>query len=156
MCKVCASRAQLIFLQFFSKFTCTRCPKTPQNYCKNQLLLKFECSLELVVAIMKQSKNFEQFIKYQCNSSALIYDMNNVHGCWVSCQGSRINYWGGAAVNSGKCACGMTNSCAGGRNVIEMWMIIHEGSGYLRNKSTLPVTELRFRDTGDSENHTLE
>ena len=80
------------------------CPKTPQNYCKNQLLLKFECSLEQVVAIMKQSKNFEQFIRYQCNGSALIYDMNNMHGCWVSRQGSRMNYWGGAAVNSGKCA----------------------------------------------------
>ena len=63
-----------------------------------------------------------------------------------------MNYWGGAAVGSGKCACGMTNSCAGGGNCNcdkndNVW---REDSGYLTDKNTLPVTELRFGDTGES------
>ncbi|CAB4032628.1 Hypothetical predicted protein, partial [Paramuricea clavata] len=72
-------------------------------------------------------------------------------GWWVSRQGSQMNYWGGAAVNSGKCACGMTNSCAGGWkcNCDKNDQTWREDSGYLTDKNTLPVTELRFGDAGD-------
>ena len=64
--------------------------------------INYDISMEHIVAIMKQSKYCEQFIKYECYQSVLLYDLNDLHG------------WGGAAVDSGKCACGMTNSCAGG------------------------------------------
>ena len=72
-----------------------------------------------------------------------------------------MNYWGGAAVDSGKCARGMTNSCAGGGkcNCDKNDGTWREDSGYLTDKSTLPVTELSFGDTGDSfesEYQTLE
>ena len=76
--------------------------------------INYDISMEHIVAIMKQSKYCEQFIKYECYESVLLYHLNDLHGWWVSRQGSRMNYWGGAAVDSGKCACGMTNSCAGG------------------------------------------
>jgi hypothetical protein len=112
--------------------------------------IKYDISMEQIVAIMKQSKNCEQFIKYECYNSILTY--TTPYGWWVSRQGTRMNYWGGAAVNSGKCACGMTNSCAtSGKkcncdNNDNAW---REDSGYLTDKNTLPVTELRFGDAGD-------
>ena len=113
--------------------------------------IKYDISMEQIVSIMKQSKNCEQFIRYQCFRSMLFQSPG--FGWWVSRQGSRMNYWGGAVVNSGKCACGMTNSCAGGSkcncdNNDGTW---REDSGYLADKSTLPVIELRFGDTGTTK-----
>ena len=115
--------------------------------------IKYDISMEQIVAIMKQAKNCEQFIKYECYASVFRFSSAGTYqGWWVSRQGSQMNYWGGAAVNSGKCACGMTNSCATSgmkcncdRND-ETW---REDSGYLTDKNTLPVTELRFGDAGD-------
>ncbi|XP_028393393.1 uncharacterized protein LOC114517773 isoform X1 [Dendronephthya gigantea] len=116
--------------------------------------IKYEISMEQIVAIMKQSMNCEQFIKYECYNSVLIY-FTNPFGWWVSRQGSKMNYWGGAAVDSGKCACGMTNSCAGGRkcNCDKNDWAWREDSGYLTDKNTLPVTELRFGDADGVSNH---
>ena len=118
--------------------------------------IKYDIFMEQIVAIMKQSKNCEQFIKYECYGSLLLH---KGYGWWVSCQGSKMNYWGGAAVNSGKCACGMTNSCAGGGkcNCQRNDLTWREDSGYLTDKNTLPVTELRFGDTTKPERgyHTL-
>jgi hypothetical protein len=127
--------------------------------------IEYDISMEQIVAIMKQSKNCEQFIKYECYGSMLL---GYYQGWWVSRQGSKMNYWGGAAVNSGKCACGMTNSCAcgvvnscadGGKcNCDNNDLTWREDSGYLTDKNTLPVTELRFGDTGGSSEkgyHTL-
>ena len=109
--------------------------------------INYDISMEQIVAIIKQSKNCEQFIKYKCYDSYF-----SGYGWWVSRQGSKMNYWGGAAVNSGKCACGMTNSCAGGGkcNCDKNDLTWREDSGYLTDKNTIPVTELRFGDTGDS------
>ena len=108
--------------------------------------INYDISMEQIVAIMNQSKNCEQFIKYECYKSALL--KSNGYGWWVSRQGSKMNYWGGAAVNSGKCACGMTNSCSGGRkcNCDKDDRAWREDSGYLTDKNTLPVTELRLGD----------
>ncbi|XP_028393071.1 neurexin-4-like [Dendronephthya gigantea] len=111
--------------------------------------IKYEIPMEQIVAIIEQSKNCEQFIKYECYHSRLL---RSSFGWWVSRQGTNMNYWGGAAVDSGKCACGMTNSCAGGKKCNcdindDTW---REDSGYLTDNNTLPVIELRFGDTGKS------
>ena len=74
------------------------------------------------------------------------------HGWYVSRQGSQINYWSGAPVNSRKCASGTTNSCVAKVNC-NCNINDNKGgedSGYLTDKNTLPVTELRLSDTGDS------
>ena len=118
--------------------------------------INYDISMEQIVAIMKHSKNCEQLIKYECYLSRLF---RGGEGWWVSRQGWRMNYWGGSAINSGKCACGMTNSCAGGEkcNCDKDDGIWRQDSGYLTDKNTLPVTELRLGDTGGSEKgyHTL-
>ena len=81
---------------------------------------------------------------------------------WVSRQGYKMVYWGGATPGSKKCACGMNNTCVDPSRTCNCdgppggeW---NENSGLLVQKEFLPVTELRFGDTG-SENeegyHTL-
>jgi hypothetical protein len=66
-----------------------------------------------------------------------------------------MNYWGGAAVDSGKCACGMNNSCVGGKrcNCDFNDENLREDSGFLTDKNTLPVKQLRFGDTGSSNEY---
>jgi uncharacterized membrane-anchored protein len=56
----------------------------PGSYIRN---IKYGISMQDIVTIMNQSKNCEQFIKYECYSSLLHY------GWWVSRQGSKMNYW---------------------------------------------------------------
>ena len=109
--------------------------------------INYTISMQQIVAIINQSKKCEQFIKYECYDSKFSYDGVR-YSWWVSRQGLKMNYWGGAAANSGKCACGMTNSCAGGGNCNcnKNDETLREDSGYLNDKKTLPVTELRFGD----------
>ena len=109
--------------------------------------ITYDISMEQIAAIVKESKNCQQFIKYECYHSVLLRDS---HGWWVSRQGWKMNYWGGAEVDSGKCACGMTNSCPGKWKCNcdqndETW---REDSGYLTDKNTLPVSEMRFGNAG--------
>ena len=118
----------------------------PGSYQRN---ITYDISIEQIVAIMNQSEHCEQFIKYDCFLSILLRSRYS-YGWWVSRQGWKMNYWGGAAVDSGKCACGMNNTCDGGGKCNcdkndETW---REDSGYLTDKKTLPVSELRFGDNG--------
>ena len=69
-----------------------------------------------------------------------------------------MTYWGGALPGSNNCACGMKDSCEKRRNNLKLkcncdnndakW---REDSGLLTDKSTLPVTQLRFGDVGFSK-----
>jgi hypothetical protein len=74
--------------------------------------ITYEFSMDEILAILNQSRYCEQFIKYDCYYSWLL---RNGYGWWVPRQGIRMNYWGGAEIESGKCACGMTNTCEGGQ-----------------------------------------
>ena len=72
---------------------------------------------------------------------------------WVSRDSSKMRYWGGASPGSGKCACGMTNSCADPRygcNCDKNDLVRREDRGLLTDKTHLPVKQLRFGDTGGS------
>ena len=77
----------------------------------------------------------------------------------MSRDSTKMTYWGGASIN-GKCACGMTNSCANSRfgcNCDKNDNVWREDSGLLTDKTKLPVKQLRFGDTGGSDQgyHTL-
>ena len=115
-------------------------------------------SLSQLASLTDVSLHCEQFIKYECYDSALWFP--NPVGWWVSRDSSKMSYWGGASPGSKKCACGMTNSCADPRracNCDQNDNVWREDSGLLTDKSTLPVKELRFGDTGTNEKgyHTL-
>ena len=105
-------------------------------------------SLSQLASLTRVSSQCEQFIKYECYGSHL------ANSWWLSRDSKRMSYWGGASPGSGKCACGMTNSCA---NTIDrcncdmndnVW---REDSGLLTDKTTLPVKQLFFGDVGGSD-----
>ena len=108
-------------------------------------------SLSQLASLTAVSSNCEQFIKYECHGSVLWFDSSDPSGWWVSRSSSQMLYWGGASPGSRKCACGMTNSCADPSqacNCDKNDAVWREDSGLLTDKSTLPVKELRFGDTG--------
>ena len=116
-------------------------------------------SLSQLAILTRVSSHCEQFIKYECHHSLLLYN-NYLFGWWVSRDSTKMTYWGGASV-SGKCACGMTNSCADssyGCNCDKNDYVWREDSGFLTDKTHLPVKQLRFGDTAARNNkgyHTL-
>ena len=109
-------------------------------------------SLSQLASLTRVSLHCEQFIKYECHGSVLLYN-NDPHGWWVSRDSQKMRYWGGASANN-KCACGMTNSCANpsyGCNCDKQDLVWHEDSGLLTDKTKLPVKQLRFGDIDNNE-----
>ncbi|XP_022797123.1 contactin-associated protein-like 2 [Stylophora pistillata] len=100
--------------------------------------------------LIQASTHCEQYIKYECRHSVLLWK-GSPYGWWVSRDGQKMMYWGGASPDSNMCACGINDSCATGEacNCDANDLTWREDSGLLTDKSTLPVTQLRFGDTGD-------
>ena len=106
-------------------------------------------SLSQLASLTRVSSHCEQFIKYKCYHSLLLL---NGYAWWVSRDSSKMTYWGGASPSSGKCACGMTSSCADSSdrcNCDKNDFVWREDSGLLTDKTKLPVKQLRFGDIGD-------
>ena len=114
-------------------------------------------SLRQLKGLVEASADCEQFIKLECMSVLL---SKNSHGYWVSRDGEKMTYWGGVPYGVG-CACGLTNSCADPNlpcNCDVNDFVWREDSGLLTNRSHLPVSEMRFGDTGNDREegyHTL-
>ena len=109
-------------------------------------------TMEQIVSVVNASLYCEQFIKWYCKGAGFYFNYHvGADSWWVSRQGYKMLYWGGAIPGSKKCACGMTNSCfnpakpCNCESVDNQWI---EDSGFLVNKEYLPVSELRFGDTG--------
>ena len=112
-----------------------------------------------LTALTRISKNCEQFIKFECKKVAFVQDSL---AWWVSRDGRKMNYWGGAGGAANTCACGVTNSCPNGQKCNCYngggggW---REDSGLLTDKSALTVSQIRladFDDSGEEGYHTLE
>ena len=102
--------------------------------------------LSQVNHLTRIASHCEQFIKYECLRAKLF---KSGRGWWVSRDSNKMTYWGGASPGSGKCACGMTNSCAANErcNCDANDGVWREDSGLLADKTTkLPVKQLRFGD----------
>ena len=117
-------------------------------------------SLSQLASLTRVSSHCEQFIKYECYTSVM-FTRFGVYAWWVSRDSGKMTYWGGASPGSGKCACGITNSCADPRygcNCDKNDNVWREDSGLLTDKTHLPVKQLRFGDTsgsGQQGYHTL-
>ncbi|XP_068730420.1 uncharacterized protein [Montipora capricornis] len=111
-----------------------------------------------LAALTRASLNCEQFIKFECrNAVSFILEGD---AWWVSRDGNRINYWGGATGYDKMCACGVTNSCSNGKkcNCVNSGSGWRSDSGLLTDKAALPVTQIRladFDDSGEEGYHTL-
>ena len=107
-------------------------------------------SLSQMASLTRVSSHCEQFIKYECHGSVLLFN-GDPYGWWVSRDSQKMRYWGGASGNN-KCACGMTNACADSRfgcNCDKQDHVGREDSGLLTDKTKLPVKQLRFGDIGN-------
>ena len=111
-----------------------------------------------LAALTRVSQNCEQFIKFECNNGVAF--LPESVAWWVSRDGRKMNYWGGAGGSANKCACGVTNSCLNGQkcNCYNGGSGWREDSGLLTNKSALPVSQIRLADLDHSSEegyHTL-
>ena len=109
-------------------------------------------------ALTRVSQNCEQLIKFECNG-AVAFIQESV-AWWVSRDGRKMNYWGGAGGSANMCACGVTNSCSNGEkcNCYNSGGGWREDSGLLTDKSALPVSQIRLADFDSSREegyHTL-
>ena len=111
-----------------------------------------------LAALTRVSQICEQFIKFECNNDVAFVPESAAW--WVSRDGGKMNYWGGAGGSANMCACGVTNSCSGRKkcncnNDGGGW---REDSGLLTEKSVLPVSQIRLADFDSSSEegyHTL-
>ena len=102
-----------------------------------------------IKAIVDSSSKCEQYIKYECKGSLIAG--NGGYAWWVSAGGKRMSNWGGVDHSKTGCACSLTNSCAPGVcNCDKNDDVWREDSGLLDEKEFLPISEVRFGDTGDS------
>ena len=109
-------------------------------------------SFSQLASLTRVSSHCEQFIKYECYHSMIA--RGAFYAWWVSRDSTKMTYWGGASPGSGKCACGMTTSCADpkyGCNCDANDQVWREDSGLLTDKTRLPVKQLRFGETGTSQ-----
>ena len=111
-----------------------------------------------LAALTRVSQNCEQFIKFECNNGVTFVPESAAW--WVSRDGRKMNYWGGAGGAANTCACGVTNSCLNGQkcNCYNGGSGWREDSGLLTDKSALPVSQIRLADFDDPSEegyHTL-
>ena len=111
-----------------------------------------------LAALTRVSQNCEQFIKFECNNDVAFVPESVAW--WVSRDGRKMNYWGGAGGSANTCACGVTNSCLNGQkcNCYNGGSGWREDSGLLTDKSALPVSQIRLADFDSSREegyHTL-
>ena len=55
--------------------------------------IAYNLKMKEIVAIIKQSRKCEQFIKYECRHSKLWEEISTTYSWWVSRQGLAMNYW---------------------------------------------------------------
>ena len=111
-----------------------------------------------LAALTRVSQICEQFIKFECNNHVAF--VADGMAWWVSRDGRKMNYWGGAGGSANMCACGVTNSCSSSRkcNCNDYNSGWKEDSGLLTDKSALPVSQIRLADFDGSDEegyHTL-
>jgi len=115
----------------------------------------YDAPMTSILALMSASSKCRQFIKYMCHHSLMFRDQTSA---WRSRDGKVMTHWGGAKRDK-HCSCGEKGTCAHSRykcncdiNDYE-W---REDYGYLTDRTTLPVTQLMFGDTGSVNNPKVE
>ena len=104
----------------------------------------YGASLAQLASLANVSTHCEQLIKYECRHAKLFRDGTS---WWVSRDGGKKTYWGGAPPGSESCACGNQSTCANVSVASNCDTYGDEGrmvSGLLSHKDDLPVTQLRF------------
>lgn len=113
-------------------------------------------SMKQITALIDLSEHCRQYIRFDCIKSRLLNSPNGPsHAFWISRDGKKQEYWGGAKPGSGKCACAMGKDGKGGNQCTNPskycncdirdneWRM---DDGYLEEKDLLPVKSLKFNE----------
>eukprot|EP00057_Strongylocentrotus_purpuratus_P002502 XP_003724647.1 PREDICTED: uncharacterized protein LOC100889171 isoform X3 [Strongylocentrotus purpuratus] len=117
----------------------------------------YVATLGQMKALTAVSQNCSQFIKYRCRAAVLLASEKKTglrYGYWVSVDGEQIVSWGGAAINSGKCACATTvGGCMSDKmcNCDSNPKNYAVDEGLITDKPYLPVTDVCLGDTGSKK-----
>ena len=113
-------------------------------------------TLTQLTNLIRVSTHCEQFVMFECNGSVAFIEEKA--SWWLSRDRKSMHYWGGTIPGSAKCACGIKKTCtAGGGCNCKIygpkgW---RNDSGLLTDKSSLPVTQLRFGSVNEGSYYTL-
>ncbi|XP_035219190.1 neurexin-4-like [Stegodyphus dumicola] len=118
---------------------------------------------EHLIALIESSFSCQQYIKWACKGSMFgFWYPDAIDSWWVGRNWEDQYYWGGAETDSGSCGChpycyptSRNSTCNCDSNEKLKWL---DDSGLLLDSRRLPVLQLRFGDTGESNEageHTL-
>ena len=116
------------------------CGVTPECYCCYRKDVSYTgVSTAQLAALTRVSQICEQFIKFECNNDVAFVPESVAW--WVSRDGRKMNYWGGAGGSANTWACGVTNSYLNGQkcNCYNGGNDWREDSGLLADKYALPI-----------------
>nr|XP_039260128.1 neurexin-4-like [Styela clava] len=122
----------------------------------------YSITREQIHEVMMNSVNCKQYIKLQCQGVLMSWQ-GDPRSWWVSRDGVQMGYWGGATSRrKGYCACGETNTCIDKSKKCNCDNnsnnLVTQDEGYITDKASLPVKEIRVGDMGDIKElawHTL-
>ncbi|XP_022086867.1 neurexin-4-like [Acanthaster planci] len=131
----------------------------PGSYSRD---ITYQASSDQIRAVVDMAEYCEQYIQYVCTRAKLLNSPNGEpYGWWVNRDSQKMNYWGGAAPGTGKCECGLFETCQDRTK----WCNCDADTasnlmdeGLLRHKQFLPVKQLRFGDvkaSGSSASYRL-
>ncbi|XP_013408079.1 contactin-associated protein-like 2 [Lingula anatina] len=123
--------------------------KVGSHICK----VLYDVTMRQLTALMSNSSNCKQYFKYECHGALINTGGSGGQSTWwVSRDGENMTYLPGGDPKLGGCACKRTNTCAGGHecNCDMNDLTWRQDEGYITDVSKLPVTELRFGDTGNA------
>lgn len=118
---------------------------------------KFHVPREVFDELIERADKCLQNIKWKCKRAKLLTESGETDpniptfGWWIGRTNLNMNYWGGASPGSGKCACGIRNSCRGNNekcNCDADANVEDTDEGPITQKEHLPIMEVRFGGTG--------
>ena len=118
-------------------------------------VIHYHASQDQINSLLNTSTHCWQRLSYSCRNSRLFGSSSgkefSPYGWWVTWEGVKMDYWGGASPGSRQCVCGVRGEChtqnkqCNCDSQYEDWL---EDSGIISDKKHLPVKSLHFGDTG--------
>ena len=112
--------------------------------------VSYELDMEKIEALIKNSKQCRQFIRFDCYNAILLNAPSGLpNGAWTGRDGDVKSYWGGVTAGSEGCKCGLTQSCEKKEKLCNCDSLNNKwtnDSGYIVDKQYLPVTRMQFTD----------
>lgn len=118
-----------------------------------QILLTYDTGWEEAVRLVDMSENCEQYMRWDC-LAAIIHNpiSGDLYTYWKNRDEMKMNYFGGADIDSGNCSCGGTSSCFDRTlpcNCDANDNVWRFDEGFLDHKFDLPIHSFYCGDTGN-------